>query len=218
MDANLLIILAAIVVTAVFIILLSRRHAGDASAAQKLIDHQTELAGRISQLTEQQALAQNQLSQRLQTQERTLAKALEDRLGDVSRRIGESLQKQSTQTTNTMGELKARLAVITAAQDNITKLSAQVVSLQDVLANKQARGAFGETQLAEVPIPAALTHIPGEVPLGAPFNVAQIYRSLGQAIKDGKGAMPDFDFAVDRHKLLAAMEQSSNADGKAVAL
>jgi predicted dehydrogenase len=85
--------------------------------------------------------------------------------------------------------------------------------------NITIRGAHGgETQLAEVPIPAALTHIPGEVPLGAPFNVAQIYRSLGQAIKDGKGAMPDFDFAVDRHKLLAAMEQSSNADGKAVAL
>ena len=149
MDANLLIILAALAAATVFIIILSRRHAGDSSAAQKLIDQQTELAGRISQLTEQQALAQNQLSQRLQAQERALAKALEDRLGDVSRRIGESLQKQSTHTTNTMGELKARLAVITAAQDNITKLSAQVVSLQDVLANKQARGAFGETQLAD---------------------------------------------------------------------
>ncbi len=149
MDANLLIILAALAAATVFIIILSRRHAGDSSAAQRLIDQQTELAGRISQLTEQQALAQNQLSQRLQAQERTLAKALEDRLGDMSRRIGESLQKQSTQTTSIMGDLKTRLAVITAAQDKITNLSAQVVSLQDVLANKQARGAFGETQLAD---------------------------------------------------------------------
>ena len=149
MDAYLLIIIAAIAVAVVAILVLLRRRAFGFSATQQLIDQQTELAGRISQLTEQQALAQGQLSERLQAQERALAKALDDRLGDVSRRIGESLQKQSTQTTNTLGDLKARLAVITAAQDNITKLSAQVVSLQDVLANKQARGAFGETQLGD---------------------------------------------------------------------
>jgi predicted dehydrogenase len=85
--------------------------------------------------------------------------------------------------------------------------------------NITIRGAHGgETQLADVTIPDALTHIPGEVPLGAPFNVAQIYRSLGQAIRDGGEAMPDFDLAVDRHKLLAAMEESSSAGGKAVSL
>ena len=76
----------------------------------------------------------------------------------------------------------------------------------------------GETQLAGVPIPDTLTHVPSEVPLGAPFNVAQIYRSLGEAIRDGGEAMPDFDLAVDRHKLLAAMERSSIAGGKTVSL
>ena len=54
--------------------------------------------------------------------------------------------------------------------------------------------------------------------MGAPFNVAQIYRILGQAIGAGGEAMPNFDLAVDRHKLLAAMEQSSKAGGKAVTL
>ena len=81
------------------------------------------------------------------------------------------------------------------------------------------RGAHdSETQMAELPIPSALTHIPGEVPMGAPFNVAQIYRSLGKAIKDGGKATPDFDLAVERHQLLAAMEQSSHAGGKVVAV
>ena len=85
--------------------------------------------------------------------------------------------------------------------------------------NITIRGAHGgETQLAEVPIPEALTNVPGEVPLGAPFNVGQIYRSLGQAIRDGEKATPDFDLAVERHQLLAAMEQSSNAGGKEVAM
>ena len=76
----------------------------------------------------------------------------------------------------------------------------------------------GEDRFVEVPIPDALTHIPSDVPMGAPFNVAQIYRTLGQAIKDDSKTMPDFDFAVDRHKLLDAMEQSSMADGKTVTL
>ena len=79
-----------------------------------------------------------------------------------------------------------------------------------------ARG--GDTKLAELPIPESLTHVPGEVPLGAPFNVAQIYRSMGHAIRDGGEASPNFDLAVDRHKLLAAMEESSSAGGKAVSL
>ncbi|PKB65910.1 MAG: hypothetical protein BZY81_08840 [SAR202 cluster bacterium Io17-Chloro-G4] len=74
----------------------------------------------------------------------------------------------------------------------------------------------GETQLAELSIPEALTHVPGEVPMGAPFNVGQIYRSLGQAINSGGKATPDFGLAVERHRLLAAMEQSSNAGGKSV--
>ena len=43
--------------------------------------------------------------------------------------------------------LKERLAVIDSAQKNIAELSGQVVGLQEVLSNKQARGAFGEVQL-----------------------------------------------------------------------
>ncbi len=128
---------------------LARRRSGAIDTAQKIVDQQADLAGRISQLTEQQTLAQSHLAERLQIQERALSKALDERLGEVSQRIGESLQKQSTQTNTTMGDLKARLATITAAQENITKLSAQVVGLQDVLANKQARGAFGETLLSD---------------------------------------------------------------------
>ena len=80
------------------------------------------------------------------------------------------------------------------------------------------RGANGgDPQLVEVPIPDTLTRIPNEVPPGAPFNVAQIYRTLSQAINNGTRTMPDFDFAVDRHKLLVAMEESSSA-GKVVLL
>ena len=97
------------------------------------------VAGRLSQLAETQAAAQSQLSERLQAQERALARTVEQRLA-------ESAQRQAT----TLHDLRERLAVIDAAQKNITELSAQVVSLQDILSNKQARGAFGEIQLADI--------------------------------------------------------------------
>ena len=95
--------------------------------------------GRLSQLAEGQAAAQNQISERLQAQERALAKLL-----------GEGMTEISKRTDSTLADIKERLAVIDAAQKNIGELSAQMVSLQDILANKQARGAFGEIQLRDL--------------------------------------------------------------------
>lgn len=57
-----------------------------------------------------------------------------------------------TQTVETLTDLRERLAKIDAAQENISTLSKQMVSLQDVLSNKQARGAFGEIQLNDLVI------------------------------------------------------------------
>ena len=107
------------------------------------------LAARISQIGEQHMSAQDRMAERLQAQERALTEMVDRRLSDVSRRVGDSLQKQSTQTATTMSDLRERLGAIKAAQENIARLSQQVVSLQDVLSNKQARGAFGEVQLED---------------------------------------------------------------------
>ena len=49
-----------------------------------------------------------------------------------------------------MGELQQRLETIDKAQANIEKLSGNVLSLQDILSNKQTRGAFGEIQLHDI--------------------------------------------------------------------
>ena len=118
-------------------------------ATERLAEAQMALAGRLSQFADSQVAAQSSLAERLQAQERLLMRTLDERLNQVSQRVTESLHKQAVDTANTMGDLKERLAVIGKAQENITKLSAEVVSLQEVLSNKQARGAFGETQLAD---------------------------------------------------------------------
>ena len=46
--------------------------------------------------------------------------------------------------------MQQRLQSIDRAQENITKLSGDVLSLQDILSNKQTRGAFGEIQLTDI--------------------------------------------------------------------
>ena len=56
----------------------------------------------------------------------------------------------ATRTAHSLGELQQRLQAIDKAQTNIEKLSGDVLTLQDILSNKQTRGAFGEIQLQEI--------------------------------------------------------------------
>ena len=63
---------------------------------------------------------------------------------------GESLHGSTVRTARSLAELQERLATIDKAQSNIEKLSGDVLSLQDILSNKQTRGAFGEIQLQDI--------------------------------------------------------------------
>jgi DNA recombination protein RmuC len=65
----------------------------------------------------------------------------------VSHRLGESMQATTKHTVENIAKLNERLAVIDHAQKNITELASQVTSLQNVLSNKQTRGAFGQGQM-----------------------------------------------------------------------
>ncbi|MFP4004385.1 MAG: DNA recombination protein RmuC, partial [Alphaproteobacteria bacterium] len=100
---------------------------------------QSELAGRLSALAEANA-----------TNQSNLVKSLEARFDSVRQHLGSSLNEQAQKTSETLTQLQSRLAVIDAAQKNITELSGQVVSLQEILSNKQARGAFGEIQMTDL--------------------------------------------------------------------
>lgn len=84
-----------------------------------------------------QAAVQTLLSEQLQAQERALAKALDERLSRLGGTVGDSLSKNATETTKTLTELRERLAVIDAAQANMTQLSTQVVALQDILSTSR---------------------------------------------------------------------------------
>lgn len=130
---------------------LDRLSSGDpAELLRRLAQSQMELAGRLTQLSASQAAAQSQLAERMQAQERHVSRVLDQRLEDLGRRVGERLHASGQQTVAQMHEVRERLAVIDRAQKTMTDLSSQIISLQDILGNKQSRGAFGEIQLHDL--------------------------------------------------------------------
>ena len=104
-----------------------------------LIGAQRETRGRIAQIAEG-----------AKTDRAELRRALDERLDGVTHRLGEGLERSAARTAETLGDLKKHLDVLDKAQRNIAELSGHVVGLQDILANKQARGAFGELQLHDL--------------------------------------------------------------------
>ena len=149
----------AIVVLLALVLLASGRSRNDAAILHESVERLAQAAaiseGRMAQMSDMQQTTQERLAQRFQEQERALGKKLEEQLQALALRVGQTLEKTGERQHETMTDLQRRLAVIDAAQKNITELSSQVVGLQDILANKQTRGAFGETQLNDL-VTAAL--------------------------------------------------------------
>ncbi|MEM6498573.1 MAG: DNA recombination protein RmuC, partial [Pseudomonadota bacterium] len=100
---------------------------------QSLGDGQERLSGGLHHVSEAQAQSQTAMLQ-----------LMEKRLAEVSLQMNDNLQGSARRTAQSLGELQQRLTAIDKAQENITKLSGDVLSLQDILSNKQTRGAFGE--------------------------------------------------------------------------
>lgn len=118
---------------------LMREVAWLASRMQQIGDGQQQLAGGLHHVSEAQAVSQS-----------AMLKVMESRLAEVQRQMTEALHGTSTRTARSLGELQTRLETIDKAQANIEKLSGNVLSLQDILSNKQTRGAFGEIQLHDI--------------------------------------------------------------------
>jgi DNA recombination protein RmuC len=126
-----------------------RRAAERAAAAERareaearmaeLVASQNELTGRMAALSEN-----------LGARQTDMVRLVSERLESVSGRVGQSLADTTRSTQEGLARLQERLAVIDSAQNNITALTGQVVQLQNILANKQTRGAFGEARMAAI--------------------------------------------------------------------
>lgn len=106
---------------------------------QELIANQNELTGRMQTMSEIFSNRQGDLM-----------RAVNERLEGMSGRIGQTISETTKNTQESLTKLQERLAVIDSAQNNITDLTGQVVELQNILANKQTRGVFGEARMQAI--------------------------------------------------------------------
>ena len=146
METNLILIVLVIFSLITIIILLFRGDKNRSLLNQQLVEF-SEMSQRLAQEQVQNSIAaQAELKGRME-QSQTI---VNERFEALTKRLGDGLVEQTEKTGVTLKQLHERLAVIDTAQKNITGLSEQMVGLQDILSNKQARGAFGEIQLNDL--------------------------------------------------------------------
>jgi len=146
----LLIVVGIILLSNLVMLIMILCKSGRSKALAELNRAQAELAGKISLMNESNASQNEKLSGALDEQKLSMQKMIDEKLLAITKNVGEGLEKNNAATAKTLTDLCERLAKIDVAQQKISHLSEQVVSLQEVLSNKQARGAFGEIQLNDL--------------------------------------------------------------------
>lgn len=124
-----------------------RRDAAEAAARQ------ADLQEKLAELARAHAEVTGRLrsmGEILGSRQADLARFVAEQLESVGARVGRSLEDQSRNSSESLGKLNERLAVIDAAQARLTGLTQEVIGLKDILANKQARGAFGQGRMEAI--------------------------------------------------------------------
>ncbi len=204
------IVVAVIAVIAVGVavgaVVLTRRASPELA---QIVAQQGELAGRLAQLAEQTTAGHGLIAERLQVQERDLSQSLNERLTDVSRRVSDGLERSMAQTAQTMSDLRERLVVIETAKQSMVELASQVTTLNEVLSNKQARGAFGEVQLenlVENALPPAAYHFQATLSSGRRVDCRiELPQPPGPICIDAKFPLESW------HALRAAADEAAHA-------
>ncbi|MBX3536628.1 MAG: DNA recombination protein RmuC [Chelatococcus sp.] len=135
---------------AVFVASTNRERRVEAAEAA---ERAREMDDKVAELNRIQA----EMTGRLQTiaeifgsRQQDFARFVAERLDGLQHRVGQGLEVSSRTTGEHIARLNERLAVIDAAQKNLTNLTGEVVGLKDILANKQARGAYGQGRMEAI--------------------------------------------------------------------
>lgn len=98
-------------------------------------------------LTQNFGAQREAMAEKLSETTRALNAKIDERLDQISGKVSERLDEGFKKTNETFTNVMTRLATIDEAQKKIDGLTGSVLSLQELLGDKRARGAFGEVQL-----------------------------------------------------------------------
>ncbi len=143
-------ILLMLLILAVQLSRTTRVRAEDAAAAA---ERQREIDDKIAEIMTLQAEMRGGVQsgiQGLSSRQSEMARFLTERIEGMQHRVNQGLTESVQKTSANLAQLNERLAVIDAAQKNLTDLTGEVVGLKDILANKQARGAYGQGRMEAI--------------------------------------------------------------------
>jgi DNA recombination protein RmuC len=189
---------AVLLLLAVLVVLLLRSRRDLAWEAAAAAERAREVDDKLAELTG-----------RMQT----MVEVFGSRQGDFARMLAERIDQGGQRQAEHLSRLNERLAVIDAAQRKLSDLTGEVVGLKDVLANKQARGAYGQGRMEAI------------VRDGLPAGAYQFQATLSNRTRpdclvrlpgDPRGLVIDAKFPLESFSALRAA-QGDEARGKAAA-
>lgn len=108
---------------------------------------QDHMLKQMQDIREQISQYMHQQNQGLSLHLQTMTQDTQQHLKTMTQLMQSKLNEGFEKTSATFSDVLKRLVMIDEAQKKISELSTHVVSLQDILIDKRARGAFGEIQL-----------------------------------------------------------------------
>lgn len=212
---------AGLMLLALFVflmVLLWRSARARAVAAAEAAQRAREAEQRMAELTRAQTELQGRMgtiAEVFGSRQAELTKALSERMDGMTTRLGHSITEQTKSTHENLAKLQERLAVIDTAQNNIQSLAGQVVQLQNILSNKQTRGAFGQSRMEAI-IADGLPH--GAYEFQATLSNNTRPDCLVKMPNDAPSLVIDAKFPLESwNAIRAASEGESGPDAKRVA-
>jgi DNA recombination protein RmuC len=141
----------ALLVTVTILLVKSRRERALEAAAAA--ERAYEMDDKVAELVRIQA----EMTGRMQTmaevfgsRQSDFVRVLAERIEGLQHRVGQGLEATTRHQTENLSKLHERLAVIDAAQKNLSDLTGEIVGLRDILSNKQTRGAYGQGRMEAI--------------------------------------------------------------------
>jgi DNA recombination protein RmuC len=128
----------------------SRRQELEAAAGAERAREFDDKVAEMNRLQAEMTSRMQTMSEIFGTRQSDMVRLLADRMDNLRSQMGQGIEAGAKQTGETLGRLNERLAVIDAAQKNLTDLTGEVLSLKDILSNKQARGAYGQGRMEAI--------------------------------------------------------------------
>src|SRR5215218_5192712 len=134
-------------------VLLLRTRRERAVEAMIAAERAREMDDKVAELTR----IQSEMTGRMRTiaevfgsRQSDFVRMISERIDGLQHRVGQGLEASTRHQSENLSKLNERLAVIDAAQQNLTNLTGEIVGLKDILSNKQTRGAYGQGRMEAI--------------------------------------------------------------------